>query len=50
MPQLRVNDVELYYERRGDGPSLLLIMGATGDGGVLERIAELLADEFTVVT
>jgi pimeloyl-ACP methyl ester carboxylesterase len=49
MPQLRVNDVELYYERRGDGPSLLLIMGATGDGGVFERFAELLADEFTVV-
>jgi len=50
MPLLQANHVELYYELRGSGPSLLLMMGATGDGGVFERFAELLADEFTVVT
>jgi pimeloyl-ACP methyl ester carboxylesterase len=47
---LEVNGTELYYEARGAGPPLLLIMGATGDGGHFERLAELLADEFTVVT
>jgi pimeloyl-ACP methyl ester carboxylesterase len=32
------------------GPPVLLIMGATGDAGHFERLAELLAGEFTVVT
>jgi pimeloyl-ACP methyl ester carboxylesterase len=50
MPLQRANETELYYERKGDGPSLLLIMGATGDGGVFERFADALADEFTVIT
>jgi len=44
------NETELYYEARGDGPPLLLIMGASGCGGVFGRFAELLADEFTVVS
>jgi pimeloyl-ACP methyl ester carboxylesterase len=44
------NDAELYYEVRGDGPPLLLMMDASGYGGVFGRFAELLADEFTVVT
>ena len=47
---LEVNGIELYHEVRGAGPPLLLIMGATGDAGHFERLAELLADEFTVVT
>jgi pimeloyl-ACP methyl ester carboxylesterase len=50
MPLLTLNGAEIYHEHRGDGPPLLLIMGATGDGGVFERFSELLADEFTVVT
>jgi pimeloyl-ACP methyl ester carboxylesterase len=50
MPLQKANEAELYYELRGDGPSLLLIMGATGDGGTFARFAELLADEFTVIT
>ena len=50
MSTVDVNGTELYYERRGAGPSLLLIMGATGDGGAFERFADLLAEEFTVVT
>ena len=49
MPTVDVNGTELYYELRGAGPSLLLIMGATGDSGVFERFADLLAEEFTVV-
>jgi pimeloyl-ACP methyl ester carboxylesterase len=50
MPRARVNGSELYYEVRGTGPPVLLIMGATGDGGHFDVIADLLCDEFTVVT
>jgi pimeloyl-ACP methyl ester carboxylesterase len=49
VPTLTVNGAELYHEVRGDGPPALLIMGATGVGGHFERVADLLADEFTVV-
>lgn len=47
---VRVNGTELYYELRGSGPSVLFIQGATGDGGTFDRVADLLADEFSVVT
>ena len=50
MPLQRANEAELYYEVRGDGSPLLLMMGASGFGGVFGRFAEFLADEFTVVT
>jgi pimeloyl-ACP methyl ester carboxylesterase len=47
---ISANGAELYYELRGGGPSVLFISGATGDAGHFERVADLLADEFTVVT
>src|SRR5262245_55308715 len=47
---VRVNGTTLYYERRGAGPTVLFIAGATGDAGHFGRTAELLADEFEVVT
>jgi pimeloyl-ACP methyl ester carboxylesterase len=50
MPTVSVNGTQLYYERRGSGPSVLFIQGATGDGGTFTQVAELLADEFTIVT
>jgi pimeloyl-ACP methyl ester carboxylesterase len=50
MPRLSVNGTELYYETRGTGQPVLLIMGATGDAGHFDTIADLLRDEFTVVT
>jgi pimeloyl-ACP methyl ester carboxylesterase len=50
MALLTVNGTELYYEVRGGGPPVLLIMGFTGDAGHFETVAQLLADEFTVVT
>lgn len=43
MPLLAINDVELYYELGSEGPPLLLTMGATGDAGHFEELAELLA-------
>src|SRR4029077_1146924 len=50
MPGVTGNGAELYYEVRGAGPPVLLIMGATGDGGHFDALADLLADEFTVIT
>jgi pimeloyl-ACP methyl ester carboxylesterase len=50
MPVQTANGAELYYEVSGDGAPLLLTMGATGYGGVFARFAELLENEFTVVT
>jgi pimeloyl-ACP methyl ester carboxylesterase len=40
----------LYFEMRGSGPAVLLIAGATGDAGQFTTTAELLANEFTVIT
>lgn len=50
MGLLTVNGAELYHEVRGAGPTVLLIMGATGDGGHFDGLAGLLSDEYTVVT
>ena len=50
MPRVSVNGTELYHEIRGTGPPVLLIMGATGDGGHFDALADVLADEFMVVT
>ena len=50
MARVTVNGTELYYEVRGTGPPVLLIMGSTGDGGHFDAFADLLADEFTVVS
>jgi pimeloyl-ACP methyl ester carboxylesterase len=50
MPSVEVNGAELHYELRGKGPSVLLVMGATGVGGHFDEVAALLADEFTVLT
>jgi pimeloyl-ACP methyl ester carboxylesterase len=47
---LEINGARIYHEVWGSGPSVLLIAGATGDGGHFQRVAELLSDEFTVVT
>jgi len=50
MPTATVNGTELYHEVRGTGPPVLLIMGSTGDGGHFDALADLLADEFTVIS
>jgi pimeloyl-ACP methyl ester carboxylesterase len=49
MSSVKVNGTELYHEIRGATPPVLLIMGATGDGGHFDAFADLLTDEFTVV-
>jgi pimeloyl-ACP methyl ester carboxylesterase len=44
------NGATLYYEKCGTGPAVLFIAGSTGDAGNFTRAADVLADEFTVVT
>jgi pimeloyl-ACP methyl ester carboxylesterase len=41
---------EIYCERRGNGPILLLIHGAMEDAGYYSSAADILADKFTVVS
>ena len=48
--QIAVNGARLYYERRGAGPALVFVPGGLVDSGHFVQVAELLADEFTVVT
>ena len=50
MPTITANGTTLYYERRGAGPPLLFISGAPGDAGHWTDVADLLADEYTVVS
>ena len=40
----------LYYERRGEGPGLLLIVGGGGDCAYYSAMADILASSYTVVT
>lgn len=41
---------ELYYEVHGEGLPLLLIPGGGGDGGSYSLIADILSDQFKVIT
>jgi pimeloyl-ACP methyl ester carboxylesterase len=50
MTSISANDTTLYFERRGDGPGVLFISGATGDAGHWTGVADTLADEYTVIT
>ncbi|MCL2059572.1 MAG: alpha/beta hydrolase [Oscillospiraceae bacterium] len=36
MPQIKCNGIDVYYEERGSGPPLLLIMGLGADGSLWE--------------
>lgn len=47
---VETNGTKLYHEIRGDGPPAVFIAGGAGDAGFFEHAAELLADDFTVVT
>jgi pimeloyl-ACP methyl ester carboxylesterase len=49
MPAVRVDGIEVAYDRVGQGPPLVLAHGATTDARLFRPQAEDLADEFTVV-
>ncbi len=50
MAYATVNGAEIYHELRGSGPPLLFICGAFADVGHFAEVADLLSDQFTVVT
>jgi pimeloyl-ACP methyl ester carboxylesterase len=41
---------ELYYEIRGSGAPLLMISGGGGDAGFYKYVADILSDEYQVIT
>jgi pimeloyl-ACP methyl ester carboxylesterase len=47
---IEVNGIRIYYEKRGRGPALLFVSGATGDAGHWTTVADILADTYTVIT
>lgn len=49
MPTIRTNDVETYYERRGDGPPIVFLHGAIVDLNQWRPQLEALGDEYTTV-
>ncbi|GAA0207997.1 alpha/beta fold hydrolase [Halobaculum roseum] len=49
MPTVETNDIETYYERRGDGPPVVFVHGAAVDHTQWAPQVDALADEYTVV-
>lgn len=49
MTTLRVNDIELFYERAGEGESVVLTHGAWTDGRTWQAVTDRLVDRFEVV-
>src|SRR5437660_3457064 len=50
MSTLKVPGAQLSYEVNGDGPLLILIPGARGEGEVFRPLAHALAAQYQVVT
>ncbi len=49
MPTLSVNGIQMYYERRGEGAPLVLIVGLTTDISEWEEIIGRLAERYQVL-
>jgi pimeloyl-ACP methyl ester carboxylesterase len=47
---LKVNGLNFYCELRGSGPTIALVPSGEGDCGSFAKVADMLADEFTVFT
>jgi len=47
---VRVDGASIYYERRGDGPAVLLVSGGQGEAAHFSPVADLLAGDYTVLT
>lgn len=50
MTTLRVNDIELFYERTGEGEMVVFTHGAWTDGRTWQAVTDRLVDRFEVVT
>ncbi len=46
----KVNGLNFYCELRGSGPTIALVPSGEGDCGSFAKVADMLADEFTVFT
>ncbi len=46
----RADGADLYFERMGDGPPLMMIAGGGGDCGGYRPVASVLASDYTVLT
>ncbi|WP_254544298.1 alpha/beta fold hydrolase [Halomarina pelagica] len=49
MPTVRTNDVETYYERRGEGPPIVFVHASIVDHAMWDRQADAIADDYTTV-
>jgi pimeloyl-ACP methyl ester carboxylesterase len=49
MPTVQTNDIETYYERRGNGPPVVFIHGAIVDYTQWEPQLDALSDEYTTI-
>lgn len=49
MPTIDINDTTIYYERTGEGPTILFVHGMCGDAEVWADQARRLADRYTSV-
>ena len=47
---IRADGADLYYERRGRGPALLMISGGGGDAARYSGVADVLSISYTVLT
>ena len=45
---VKVNDVDLYYEKMGTGRPLIMVHGNSEDHTIFNEAAEVLKDRFTV--
>jgi pimeloyl-ACP methyl ester carboxylesterase len=50
MPTVQVNDIQMFYELRGEGQPLVLILGMTLDVSEVEPIIGWLAERYRVLT
>ncbi|MCB1106945.1 MAG: alpha/beta fold hydrolase [Chlamydiia bacterium] len=49
MPKIKANDIEIYYERHGKGPLLLMVCGFATHIGMMEKMIPLLSKNFEVI-
>lgn len=49
MPTVQINDIETYYERRGDGLPIVFIHGALADHTAAEQQLAAFSDEYTAI-
>ena len=49
MPTVQTDDIETYYERRGEGPPIVFIHGALSDHTAAERQIEAFSEDHTAI-